>query len=41
VITEARAVKGGDPFGITVDGQGDPWYAMMAANKIAELQLRS
>jgi hypothetical protein len=41
VITEARAVKGGDPFGITVDEEGDPWYVMVAANKIAELQLGS
>lgn len=29
-----------EPFGITVDAQGDPWYAMMSANKIAEFQLR-
>ncbi len=40
VITEARTVKGSDPFGITVDAAGDPWYTMMAANKIGELQLR-
>lgn len=41
VASSPRArCKGCDPFGITVDGQGDPWYTMMAANKIAELQLR-
>ena len=40
VITEGKVVRGCDPFGITVDAQGDPWYTMMAANKIAELQLR-
>ena len=33
-------VKGSEPFGITVEPDGDPWYAMMSANKIAELQLR-
>lgn len=40
VITETKAVKGSEAFGITVDAAGDPWYTMMAANKIAELQLR-
>jgi streptogramin lyase len=40
VITEGKAVKGSSPFGITVDTNGDPWYTMMAANKIATLQLR-
>lgn len=40
VITEARTVKGSEPFGITVDAEGDPWYTMMAANKVTELQLR-
>jgi virginiamycin B lyase len=39
VITEGKAVKGSGPFGITVAGR-DPWYTMMAANKIATLQLR-
>jgi len=39
VITETKAVKGSQPFGITVDGDGDPWYTM-SANKIAEFQLR-
>ena len=40
VITEAKAVKGSQPFGITVAPNGDPWYTMFAANKIATLQLR-
>ncbi|HEY3021372.1 MAG TPA: hypothetical protein VGJ32_14340 [Solirubrobacteraceae bacterium] len=40
VITESKAVKGSEPFGITVDADGDPWYTMMSANKIAEFQLR-
>ena len=40
VITEAKAVKGSQPFGITVAPNGDPGYAMMAANKIGALQLR-
>lgn len=40
VIREGKAVKGSQPFGVTVDAQGDPWYAMMSADKIGELQLR-
>lgn len=40
VITEGKAVKGSEPFGITVDAAGNPWYTMMAANKIGEYQLR-
>ena len=40
VITEGKAVKGSGPFGITVAPNGDPWYTMMAASKIATLQLR-
>ena len=40
VITETKIVKGSEPFGITVDAEGDPWYTMMSANKIAEFQLR-
>ena len=39
-ITEAKAVKGSQPFGITVAPNGDPWYTMFAADKIATLQLR-
>jgi streptogramin lyase len=40
VITEGKAVKGSQPFGITVASNGDPWYTMFAASKIATLQLR-
>jgi streptogramin lyase len=40
VITEGKAVKGSQPFGITVAPNGDPWYTMFAATKIATLQLR-
>ena len=40
VITEGKAVKGSGPFEITVAANGEPWYTMMAANKIATLQLR-
>jgi streptogramin lyase len=40
VITEAKTVKGSEPFGITVALNGDPWYTMMSANKIATVQLR-
>ena len=39
-ITEARTVKNSEPFGIAVAENGDPWYAMMEANRIATLQLR-
>jgi virginiamycin B lyase len=40
VITEAKVVKDSEPFGITVrpnGANGDPWYAMLAGNKIAHL----
>lgn len=39
-IVEGKAVKDSQPFGITVDADGDPWYTMMAADKVAEFQLR-
>ena len=39
-ITETKTVKGSEPFGITVAPNGDPWYTMFAAGKIATLQLR-
>src|SRR5918999_2828459 len=39
VITEGKAVKNSEPFGITVDATGDPWWVMGSANKIGELQL--
>jgi len=38
--TEGKVVKGSQPFGITVDPAGDPWYTMLSATKIAEFQLR-
>jgi streptogramin lyase len=40
VITEAKTVKGSEPFGITIAPNGDPWYTMFGAGKIATLQLR-
>jgi streptogramin lyase len=40
VIMEAKTVKGSQPFGITIAANGDPWYTMMSANKIATLQLQ-
>jgi streptogramin lyase len=40
VITEGKAVKSSGPFRITVAPDGDAWYTMMAANKVATLQLR-
>ena len=40
-ITEGKVVRGSEPFGITVDpNTNNPWYTMLAANKIATLQLR-
>jgi streptogramin lyase len=39
-ITEGKVVRNSEPFGITVALNGDPWYTMMEANKIATLQLR-
>jgi virginiamycin B lyase len=39
-ITEGKVVRNSQPFGITVATNGDPWYTMMQANKIATLQLR-
>lgn len=40
VITESKVVRNSEPFGITVAPNGDPWYTMLEANKIATLQLR-
>lgn len=40
VVTEGKVVKNSEPFGITVrpnGANGDPWYAMLEANKIARL----
>ena len=39
VITEGKVVKGSEPAGITVAPDGNPWYAMRAANKIGTLLL--
>ncbi|MDX6357040.1 MAG: virginiamycin lyase [Nocardioidaceae bacterium] len=39
VITEGKVVKGSGPLGITVATDGDPWYTMTAANKVATLHL--
>ena len=40
VVTEGKAVKNSEPFGIVVAENGNPWYTMMEANKIATLALR-
>jgi streptogramin lyase len=40
ITAESKAVKGSEPFGITVASNGDPWFTMMSANKIATFQLR-
>ena len=39
-ISEGRSVRNSGHLGITVAPNGDPWYAMLRANKIATLQLR-
>jgi virginiamycin B lyase len=39
VITEGKAVRNSDPFGITIGPGGNPWYTMSSANKIARLTL--
>ena len=38
--TQGKTVKGSEPFDVSVDPVGNPWYTMMSANKIAEFQLR-
>jgi streptogramin lyase len=40
VITEFKAVKGSEPEGIVVASNGDPWYTMLEANKIAALKAK-
>jgi streptogramin lyase len=40
ITTQSKAVKGSEPFGITVASNGDPWFTMLSADKIATLQLR-
>lgn len=39
ITAESKAIKGSEPFGITVASNGNPWYAMLSADKIATLQL--
>ena len=33
IIGESKTVKGSEPFGITVDDEGDPWFTMMSAKQ--------
>ena len=40
ITTQSKAVKGSEPFGITVAPNGAPWFTMLSADKIATLQLR-
>jgi streptogramin lyase len=39
ITTQSKAVKGSEPFGITVAPNGDPWFTMLSADKIATFQL--
>lgn len=39
ITTQSKAIKGSEPFGITVASNGNPWFAMLSADKIATLQL--
>jgi len=36
----SKVVKDSGPFGITVAPDGNPWFTMLDADKIATLQLR-
>jgi streptogramin lyase len=40
ITTQSKAVKGSEPVGITVAPNGNPWFTMLSADKIATLQLR-
>jgi virginiamycin B lyase len=40
ITAQSKAVKGSETFGITVASDGNPWFTMMSANKIATFQLR-
>jgi streptogramin lyase len=40
ITTQSKSVKGSEPFGITVATDGNPWFTMLSADKIATLQLR-
>jgi virginiamycin B lyase len=39
ITTQSKAVKGSEPFGITVTPNGAPWFTMLSADKIATFQL--
>jgi streptogramin lyase len=40
ITATSKVVRGSEPFGITVAPNGDPWFTMLSADKIATLQLR-
>lgn len=40
IMATSKVVKGSAPFGITVASNGNPWFTMLDADKIATLQLR-
>jgi streptogramin lyase len=40
ITTQSKTVKGSEPVGITVAPNGNPWFTMLSADKIATLQLR-
>ena len=40
VITETTAIKASEPLQIAVAPNGEPWYRMLAANRIGTVQLR-
>jgi virginiamycin B lyase len=40
ITATSKVVKGSEPFGITVATDGNPWFTMLSADKIATLKLR-
>ena len=40
ITTRSKAVRGSEPFGITVASNGAPWFTMLSADKIATFQSR-
>jgi streptogramin lyase len=40
ITAESKVVRRSEPFGITVAPNGNPWFTMLSADKIATLQLR-
>ena len=40
ITATSKVVRGSEPFGVTVAPNGDPWFTMLSADKIATLQLR-